>query len=41
MFHLEHLVLFTVLRFCAIIGMDADVIIGFIAVALNQFRGFR
>ena len=33
MFHVEHLVLITVLRFCAIIGKGADVIIDFIAIA--------
>lgn len=41
MFHVEHLVLFTVLRYCVITGIDVDVIIDFIAITLNQLRGFR
>jgi hypothetical protein len=48
MFHVEHLVLFTVLRFCAITGMDVDFIIDFIAFAtysietgLDRFQNQR
>lgn len=32
MFHVEHLISFTVLRSCVITGMDADVIIYVIAI---------